>query len=755
MVDAAGDQSLKEDIAKSNDTLSEHRDGRVFWSNDYGTGADGKFHRWNKERADAAAKDGTGKYTELDRLLPFIDELDTGKYQGKEISPGAQQAAEAELSLDYAKMARGTVVIYANNTGATSYFRKTEMPVLMDNQDVRHVTYVDTAGTSHTVPKAEWYNTQRQQWVDARISKLQQSGDKWEQDTLAWEKGGQQGKAPAAYDVNDYAHEMSNSYADLADPKPLSYIDPAREQHYLTQMKEELARHPDPDFRSRMMEKVRADLKDNPAALALVEKDYPAFSSLMTVGAGKPDELRAMLAPGSDFYQSKAAQAAGLTPGSPVVAKLLKLTEGGVTVYPHNFHVHTAEESGLTMADLRSLGALNEKFSLMVTVKDSHGKPEQLVPSEFIAWQGIGGKSMATAYPDLPIDVFAAKNGVTIQNTGPGIDVAGGIDRDGGQHYDLESDIGSKRLVAVGRVVAGPYAWAYGSENIRDTDPKSASYGHPINVGDGALDIYAPPEVVKQVKSGQPYYGPVSIKLRVENDGMNSDALVRPDPKVFLSPDPHAAILAESANWQSTNPDGTVVKEVEVSHLAGVTFDPPVTLKEGVVKDYANHQSSFVSMSGAQYQAWKYALGEHSELRGEAPDTWIRQTYGSRENFDAVFKNYPDGQPLTREHYHHTIAEGAKLEVKEVSALLRDTGNVTAVETFLHGKDGTHDGKLTADEMTGTLNKVQLKGLSAEGMAELETLRTALAASAVSHTQAEAALSIPAHRPATTGRGVH
>ena len=399
--------------------------------------------------------------------------------------------------------------------------------------------------------------------------------------------------------------------------------------------------------------------------------------------------------PTSEFYTGKKAQTAGLTPESPLVQKLLLLAEGGTNVYPDNFNTRTQAELPITVDELRSLGMATETLAMHIAVKDSKGAQVDLNPSEFNAWQGTVkaiGTLGATAEPDQPIDSWARVRNVQLQDRGPTYSV--GDLAQGGQQFHIESPAGSKRMVAGGRIMTREYGINYGSENIIDADKTSPTFGHPIVVGnDGALDVNIPSETLKEIAAGKPYYGPVQIKMRMEDDA-------RSDPKVFFLSNPAEAIRAESQNWQEEN-------RTPRSDVRGVHFDPPIELQDGLFNSMEKEKTGYVALSGAQYQAWKYAMSEDKSARLKPVDDWFKDAFGSREQFDAAFpqSQFPDGKPLSREAYHAAVINAAARNFAnaDIAIWKSDTAGIDADPTnFMKISDGLFfddKTKLPADKL--------------------------------------------------------
>ena len=421
------------------------------------------------------------------------------------------------------------------------------------------------------------------------------------------------------------------------------------------------------------------------------------------IGTGRPADITKLLTdPNSDFYyaagkdgnKTKRPETKDLTPDSPLVKKLLVLAEGGNTIYPDNFNTRTPAELPITAEELRSLGRTTDTLALWIGVKDSEGKEVNLPPSEFNAWQGTVkpiGDLGATPAPDQPIDSWALVRKVQLQDRGPTYSV--GDLAQGGQEFHIESPVGSKRLVAGGRIMTREYSINYGSENIIDADKTSPTFGHPIVVGnDGALDVNIPSETLKEIAAGKPYYGPVQIKMRMEDDA-------RSDPKVFFLSDPAEAIRAESQNWQEEN-------RTPRSDVRGVHFDPPIELQDGLFNSMEKEKTGYVALSGAQYQAWKYAMSEDKSARLKPVDDWFKDAFGSREQFDAAFpqSQFPDGKPLSREAYHAAVINAAARNFAnaDIAIWKSDTVGIDKDPNFVEASDKLFfkdETKLPADQL--------------------------------------------------------
>lgn len=270
----------KEFIASFNDVaLKTEPNQTVFWSNDFRPDSAGKFSARNKQLAEDLTGDGFHKV--IKDIIPVVDEMWSKdfRFNGKEISPAAKTEVSGELSHKFAEQAIGTVTVYANYTGATSFFRGNELPTLMENNQVTHVNFLDINDNKKIMPKAEWYNVQREQWVDGRIEKLNDTNKAWSEQMVKWDashdKAGERMPEPNKFAVDDFANEMVVAYRNIAMQNKPSYVDAAKERTYANKLQNALQDIDNPSLRNRMIAKVGEILKDdNTGAKALFEADF-------------------------------------------------------------------------------------------------------------------------------------------------------------------------------------------------------------------------------------------------------------------------------------------------------------------------------------------------------------------------------------------------------------------------------------------------------------------------------------------------
>jgi hypothetical protein len=296
--DAAGDKAFLDHIhhlAGDPASLSTDAGKAVFWSNDFRNDAAGKSYSRNQKEAEELAASGQG-YVVIQNLADGITDKMWKKdftYDGQPVSIGAKTQASGLMSREFASKAHGDVTIYANNTGATSFFRTNEMLTLMDNKDVTAVHYHDTKDVQHTAPKEDWYRWQREEWVHGRIEKLNETDKAWQEQTRQWQQEGDKSKPmpqPNKYAVGDFANEVISSYDNIsarkdAAPGTLGYIDPHKEKHYLGELRKELhsVKEHDAALYTRVVDQIRDGLKDKPAERAMFEADFIAHHSLIGI----------------------------------------------------------------------------------------------------------------------------------------------------------------------------------------------------------------------------------------------------------------------------------------------------------------------------------------------------------------------------------------------------------------------------------------------------------------------------------------
>ncbi|MEQ1789993.1 MAG: LysM peptidoglycan-binding domain-containing protein [Rickettsiales bacterium] len=287
-VDSSFLESLK------NVDLRAEKDHAVFWSNDFRPDIVGIPRPRNKQLAEERTQDGNHQV--IKNKIPVIDEMwiKGFKFNGQEVSLAAKTKASAELSQAFAEQASGTVTIYANYTGATSFFRGNELLALMVNDKVTNVDFLDTQDNKKTLPKIDWYNWQRNQFVDGRIEKLNDTNKAWKEQTAKWtasHKDGEKAPEPNDYAVGDFANEMATAYRNIAMGNNPNHIDPVKEQGYANKLQKALQNIDNPALHNRVIEKIKEVLKDdNEKVKALfansVETSVVDAKKLYTIKAG-------------------------------------------------------------------------------------------------------------------------------------------------------------------------------------------------------------------------------------------------------------------------------------------------------------------------------------------------------------------------------------------------------------------------------------------------------------------------------------
>lgn len=273
-----------EDIIKGKE-LDTEEDKAVFWSNDHRPDEKGKFVARNQTLAEelAASKQG---YTVIQNKADGIsDKMDKADYRfkGEAISIGASQKAAASMSREFASRAKGEVTIYANYTGAGSFFRKTELPAIMENKAVTKVHYLDTNDKKQSATKEEWYAIQRDQWVDGRIEKLSVAAKDYEAKMEKYnaQPEAKRGKPPEGYAVGDFALEVIHAYENIhqknTDPKGApEHIDPKKERDRVTALREGLdkATADHPELRTRVLKEIKDKMANFPEGRAMLDEDF-------------------------------------------------------------------------------------------------------------------------------------------------------------------------------------------------------------------------------------------------------------------------------------------------------------------------------------------------------------------------------------------------------------------------------------------------------------------------------------------------
>jgi len=261
----AGDNSFLDSFKNANLTTPENQ--AVFWSNDIRPDpADAsKIYKRNKQLAEDLTKDGN--HFVLKQKIPEIDKIWGKDYQfeNQPVSKAAKTDAEAIASQRFAEQASGTVTVYANYTGATSFFRQNELPALMANDKVTDVKFLDTKDKEQTMSKADWYNWQRDQWVDGRIEKLNDTNKAWTAQTAKWNAShadNESAPEPNKFAVGDFANEMAAAYRNIALKDKPSYIDVGKEQAHADKLQTALQAIDNPALREKIIAKTNEVLKD-------------------------------------------------------------------------------------------------------------------------------------------------------------------------------------------------------------------------------------------------------------------------------------------------------------------------------------------------------------------------------------------------------------------------------------------------------------------------------------------------------------
>lgn len=365
----------------------------------------------------------------------------------------------------------------------------------------------------------------------------------------------------------------------------------------------------------------------------MADSNSPDDVAIITlIGTVNPDALRENLRErDSRFFRNT-----GLAYDDPLVRKLRLLTEGGEDLGPEMRLMHSAEKVGITVDDLRQLGQGVYNLYLRFGTKNKNGEPLYIDANEFMGWQGTAGAGKPN-YADRSVtaDVWAQNHHVALK-----LQPAEEIDAQG-QHVVIETPLGMSRS-AGGGLISEPFKMHYGSIRIFD-----AQSGEPIIMGkDGELDLYAPERAIQQLREGKPYLGTVVIKSYLEDNNA--------DPKVFFTSDAREAIMGEDA--------GLPGPRKLFNHVAGASYDMPVEITQTYADMLVKEKANFFTMSGSQFQAWQYALSEDESLRVQRPEKWIERAFGSKERFDAAFKDIPDGQVLSREQYHQILEKEQQLQ---------------------------------------------------------------------------------------------
>lgn len=264
-------------------------DIEVFWSNDYRQNEAGEWYRHNEKLANDSAI-GNPDIAVVKEGAVLIDNIwqKDFRFEGEEISIAARNQATSLMSKSFANLSAGTVAIYVNYSGAGSYFRSDELPILMQNNKVADVNFVDADGVNRSASKADWYEWQRQQWVDGRIEKLEQTVDAWEKDVAADIYAQPELNK---YAVGDFAKEVVNSYKNMTSADRPDYIDVAKERGYIKQLNEAVDNISNPHLKWQVVQAIEKELNANSldvsmfrANMSAIGDDLPVNLSSSSVG---------------------------------------------------------------------------------------------------------------------------------------------------------------------------------------------------------------------------------------------------------------------------------------------------------------------------------------------------------------------------------------------------------------------------------------------------------------------------------------
>jgi len=156
----------------------------IFWANkvEEKIGADGKpfiihhGHRlakeWQAEHINTSVVLGN---LEGKNGIPKLNDVE----KNPNLSANEKMTLCAGLSKSYAEGASGEVVACVFSAKPTSFFRKAELPILMANQNVSHVTLVsieNPKGTKYS--KNEAYEILRDEWLESSIERFNQASSR-------------------------------------------------------------------------------------------------------------------------------------------------------------------------------------------------------------------------------------------------------------------------------------------------------------------------------------------------------------------------------------------------------------------------------------------------------------------------------------------------------------------------------------------------------------------------------------------------
>ncbi len=328
----------------------------------------------------------------------------------------------------------------------------------------------------------------------------------------------------------------------------------------------------------------------------------------------------------SMFYKNT-----GLTPESPLAQKLLHMLEIGERKSAEMQHASTIDTLGITLDDLRSLKIGVFNLYLKFGTRDQQGRELVLDSPEFMAWQGStsDAKAKSNPAPELTADAWAQRVGVTLKSRAVAYAAQD-------QQLFIETPAGVGRVYNQG-LISPPFALNYGYTRVMDWDPSSPTYRtQPIIYGgDGELDIYAPSRVLENMNRGKPYFGPVVVK--------SFSKQATHDAKVYLTADVAEVMGMETYYLKATPKDPTMAE------VAGLKLPEAQPMPQAYLDALNREKAQFISLTGAQYQAWQYALSENSALRDLRLEEWISRSFGTKEKFDTLFAGVKDGEKLGRE----------------------------------------------------------------------------------------------------------